>query len=73
MWDENGGKGDVGILIGVHEVYEGVGMGGSRMVVGCDGDGLGCCGGSDRGMNLKEGGIAWDPCEGEKLGRGGAR
>ena len=43
------------------------------MVMGCDGDGLGCCGESDRGMNLKEGGIARDPYEGEKLGRGVAR
>ena len=52
MWDENGGKGDVGIVIGVHKLYERVRVGGSRIVMGCDG-----------GMNFKEGGIASDPYE----------
>ena len=48
------GKGDVGILIGVHKLYERVGVCGSRMVMGCDGDGVGCCGGDDGDMNFKE-------------------
>ena len=36
VWNENGGKGDVGILIGVREVYERMRMGSSRVVKGRD-------------------------------------
>ena len=37
VWNEEGGKGNVGVLIRVHEVYERMGVEGSRVVWGCDG------------------------------------
>ena len=48
MWcwvgNENGGTGDVGILIGVHEVYERMRVvGSSRVVTGRDSDNVEFC------------------------------
>ena len=58
MCDENGGKGDVGILIGVHEFYERM-----RVVTGRDSDSGGCFGGDDWCIKFKEGGILIDSYE----------
>ena len=55
MWNENGGEGDVGILIGVHEVYERMRVGSSRVVTGRDSDSVGCFGGDDWCIKFKEG------------------
>ena len=68
MGDEDGDEGDVGFLVGVHELEERVGMGGSGVVVGREGDSVRRCGGEDGGRDFKEGGIAGDTYEGEKLG-----
>ena len=47
MWNENGGKGVVGILIRVHELYERMRVGSSRVVMERDSDSVGCSGGDD--------------------------
>ena len=56
MWNENGGKGYVGSLIGVHEVHERS----SRVVTGRDSDSVGCFGGDDWCIKFREGGILID-------------
>ena len=63
MWNENGGKGDVGILIGVHEVDERMRVGSSRVVTRRDSDSVGCFGGDDWCIKFKEGGILIDSYE----------
>ena len=64
MWDENGGKGDVRILIGVHEVDEWMRVVvSSTVVTGHDGDSAGCYGGDDWCTNPEEGRILVDSYE----------
>ena len=41
VWNEEGGKGNVGVLIGVHEVYERMRVGGSGVVSRGDGESSG--------------------------------
>ena len=63
VWNENGGKRDVGILIGVHEVYEPMRVGSSRVVSRRDSDSVGRFGGDDWRIKFKEGGILIDSYE----------
>ena len=63
MWNENGGKGDIGILIRVHEVDERMRVGSSRVVTGRDSDSVGRFGGDDWCVKFKEGGILIDSYE----------
>ena len=55
VWNDKWGKGDVGVMIGVHEVYERMGVWSSRVVTGRDGNSLGCFGGDDWCINFIEG------------------
>ena len=51
VWNENGGKGYVGILIRVHEVYKRMRVVSSGVLTGRDGDSAGCYGGITNNVN----------------------